>query len=144
MVESAVVSQELVTARRLVDLLERDGFKLDFAVWATDEEDQGRLFLVPSDRTESKLNQSIRVATTISEHKEELPNRHDLRYSTVTSDDPMIRAVRSATSVADEIHGVYREGTYIDTAYVLLRPPDVFLSHHAWTSFSSPPSPRTA
>jgi|SRR5690349_10946144 hypothetical protein len=119
MAESAVVSQELATARRLVDLPEQGGFKLDFAVWATDEEDQGRLFLVPRDRAASKLKQSIRVATTISEHKEELPNRHDLRYSIVTSDDPVIRAVRSATSVAGEIHGVYREGTYIDTAYVL-------------------------
>lgn len=119
MAGSTIVSGELPTARRLVDLLERDGFKLDFAVWTTDEEDHGRLFLVPQDRSESKLKQSIRVATTISSHKEELPNRHDLRYSIVTSDDPVIRAVRSATPVGGEIHGVYREGTYIDTACVL-------------------------
>ena len=119
MVESTVVSQELATARRLVDLLEQDGFRLDFAVWATDEENEGRLFLVPGNHDESKLKQSIRVATTISEHKEELPNRHDLRYSIVTADDPMIRAVRSAASASGELHGVYREGTYIDTAYVL-------------------------
>lgn len=119
MAESTVVSREFATARRLVDLLEQDGFKFDFAVWATDDKNEGRLFVVPSDRAVSKLKQSIRVATTISEHKEELPNRNDLRYSIVTSDDPVIRAVRSATSIAGEIHGVYRAGTYIETAYVL-------------------------
>ena len=119
MAEGGVVSQELATARRLIDLLEQDGFKLDFAVWARDDENEGRLFLVPGNHDESKLKQSIRVATTISAHKEELPNRHDLRYSIVTSDAPVFRAVRSATPVAGEVHGVYREGTYIDTAYVL-------------------------
>src|ERR1700727_1003653 len=100
MAESETVTGELATARRLVELLEEDGFKLDFAVWAKDAEEEGRLYLVPHERTESKLKQSIRVATTISKHKDQLPDRHDLRYSVVTSDDPVIRAVRSATPIA--------------------------------------------
>jgi hypothetical protein len=118
MAERATVTGELATARRLVELLEQDGFKLDVAVWAKDDEDEGRLYLVPHNRDESKLKQSIRVATTISKHKDELPDRHDLRYSIVTSDHPVIRAVQSATPVAGKVQGVYEEGTYIDTAYV--------------------------
>ncbi len=118
MVESEAVTGELATARRLVELLEQDGFKLDFAIWAKDDEEEGRLYLVPHERGESKLKQSIRVATTISKHKDELPDRHDLRYSIVTAEDPMIRAVRSATPIGGKVRGVYRQGTYIDTAYV--------------------------
>lgn len=118
MVESEAVTGELATARRLVELLEQDGFKLDFAIWAKDDEEEGRLYLVPHERGESKLKQSIRVAATISKHKDELPDRHDLRYSIVTAEDPMIRAVRSAASVAGKVQGVYRQGIYIDTAYV--------------------------
>jgi hypothetical protein len=118
MVESEAVTGELATARRLVELLEQDGFKLDFAVWAKDDEEEGRLYLVPHERGESKLKQSIRVATTISKHKDELPDRHDLRYSIVTNDDPVIRAVRSAVPIAGKVRGVYKQGTYIDTAYV--------------------------
>jgi hypothetical protein len=117
MVESEPVIGELATARRLVELLEQDGFKLDFAVWAKDEE-EGRLYLVPHDRRGSKLKQSIRVAATISEHKDELPDRHEARYSIVTAANPIIRAVQSANPVAGKIRGVYRQGTYIDTAYV--------------------------
>ncbi len=119
MVESETVSGELATARRLVELLERDGFRLDFAVWTKDEEEEGRLYLVPHERNEFKLKQSIRVAATISKYKDQLPDRHDLRYSVVTSDDPVIRAVRSATPIAGRVHGIYQQGTYIDTAYVL-------------------------
>jgi hypothetical protein len=118
MAESETVTGELATARRLVELLEEDGFKLDFAVWAKDDEEEGRLYLVPHERAESKLKQSIRVAATISKHKNELPDRHDLQYSIVTAEDPVIRAVRSATPVAGKVRGVYRQGTYIDTAYV--------------------------
>lgn len=118
MAESETVSGELATARRLVELLEKDGFKLDFAIWARDEGQEGRLYLVPHERKESKLKQSVRVATTISKHKDELPGRHDLRYSIVTAEDPVIRAVRSATPLGGKVEGVYRQGTYIDTAYV--------------------------
>jgi hypothetical protein len=118
MAENEAVTGELATARRLVEFLEQDGIKLDFAIWAKDEEGEGRLYLVPHERKETKLRQSIRVAATMSKHKAELPDRHDLRYSIVTSDDPVIRAVRSATPVAGKVHGVYGQGTYIDTAYV--------------------------
>jgi len=118
MAERETLSEELETARRLVDLLEQDGFRLDFAVWAKDDEEDGRLYLVPRDREETKLKQTIRVATTISTHKDELPGRHDLRYSIVTPNDPVIRAVRSATPIAGKVRGIYRQGTYIDTAYV--------------------------
>jgi hypothetical protein len=117
MVESEAMSGELSTAERLVDLLERDGFKLDFAVW-TKEEEGGRLYLVPHASDETKLKQSIRVATTMSKHRDELPGRHDLRYSIVAADDPIIRAVQSAKPIGGKVRGVYRQGTYIDTAYV--------------------------
>lgn len=118
MVESSTVAGEVATARRLVELLEQDGFKLDFAAWAKDNEEDGRLYLVPHERSESKLKQSIRVATTISRHKDELPGRHELRYSVVTSENPVIRAIRSASPVGGKVGGIYRQGTYVDTAYV--------------------------
>ena len=44
MVENETVSGELATARRLVELLERDGIRLDFAVWTKDEEEENRLY----------------------------------------------------------------------------------------------------
>jgi hypothetical protein len=118
MAENETVTGELATARRLVELLEHDGFKLDFAVWAKGNEENGRLYIVPHERDESKLKQTIRVATIISNHKDELPDRHDLRYSIVTLDDPIVRAIQSATPIAGKVEGVYRQGTYIDTAYV--------------------------
>jgi hypothetical protein len=118
MAESATVTGEVATARRLVELLEQDGFKLDFAAWAKDKEEEGRLYLVPHGGNESKLRQSIRVATIISKHKDQLPGRHDLRYSVVTFENPVIRAIRSASPVAGKVGGVYRQGTYVDAAYV--------------------------
>jgi hypothetical protein len=118
MVERATVTGTLGTAERLVELLERDNFPLDLAVWTKDEEGESRLYLVPRNRELSKLKQSIQVAEVISKHKDELPDRHDLRYSIVTSDHPVIRAVRSARTVGGKVEGLYREGTYIDTAYV--------------------------
>jgi hypothetical protein len=119
MVESDVVTGELATARRLVDLLERDGYGLDSAVWVVDDEGQGRLYLVPRKKGESHLKETIRVAYTITAHKDELPDRHDLRYSIVESSDPVIQAVRSATGTTGKLRGIYKDGTYIDTAYVL-------------------------
>jgi hypothetical protein len=119
MVESQAIAGELATARRLVELLEQDGFGLAAAVWAVDEEGEGRLYLVPSQQNDTDLKQTIRVAYTISQHKDELPDRHDLRYSIVDSGHPVVQAVRSASSVAGKVRGVYKNGTYIDTAYVL-------------------------
>ena len=51
MAESAVVSREVATAAAsLIGWSIWTVVKLDFAVWATDDENEGRLFLVPSDR----------------------------------------------------------------------------------------------
>lgn len=50
MAENDVVSGELATARRLVDLLEDDGYKIDVAAWVVDEEGHGQLYLVPHER----------------------------------------------------------------------------------------------
>jgi hypothetical protein len=119
MVENAVVAAELETAERLVHLLERDGFRLDAAVWVVDEEGHGRLYLVPHDRNETELRQTIRVAYTISENKDDLPDRHDLRYSVVGLDHPVVQAVRSVGVDAGKVRGAYKNGTYVDTAYVL-------------------------
>jgi hypothetical protein len=119
MVEEDLVSGELTTAKRLVDFLEQDGYDIDAAVWVVDDEGSGRLYLVPRHKGRSNLQDTIRVASTISAHKDELPARHDLRYSIVESDDPIIQAVRSAAVTRGRIRGIFKDGTYIDTAYVL-------------------------
>jgi hypothetical protein len=122
MATGAVVMGEIETARRVVELLEKDGFGLDAAVWATDGEGRGRLYLVPSnlgDNDRDELRQTVRVAYTISAHKEELPDRHDLKYSIVGSKHPVIQAVRSVPAAGGKLQGLYGDGTYIDTAYVL-------------------------
>lgn len=107
------------TARRLVDLLDSDGFKLDAAVWVLNEEGAGRLYLVPSDQSEGQLNQTKRVAHVISAHKDELPERHDLHYTLTRPDNGIVRAVISAGQPGRRIKGAYSNGTYIDEAYIL-------------------------
>jgi hypothetical protein len=119
MVTQQAVDGVFDTAQRLVDFLEQDGFDIEIAVWALDDEGQGRLYLVPRDRSEGKLKQTIRVARTISDHKEELPGRHDLRYSVVKPDNPVVQAVRSASPSGGRVRGAYSNGTYVDEAYVL-------------------------
>jgi hypothetical protein len=119
MAENDVVTGELATARRLVDLLEDDGYKIDLAAWVVDEDGNGRLYLVPHDEGASQLKETIRVAHTISAHKDELPGRHDLRYSIVESKDPVIKAIRSARRTGGKLSGIFKDGTYIETAYVL-------------------------
>ena len=119
MVENDFMTEELATAKRLVDLLEQDGYSLESAVWVVDEEGSGRLYLVPRKRVASDLQETIRVAYTISAHKEELPARHDLRYSIVEPENPIIQAIRSATRRGGKVRGIFKDGTYIDTAYVL-------------------------
>jgi hypothetical protein len=118
-VETATVTGGLATAKRLIELLEQDRFLLDAAVWVPNEEGYGRVYLVPRDRSESHLKQMIRVAETISHHKDELPDRHELRYSVVEPDDPVIKAVTAVSRSPGKVQGVYRDGTYIDTAYLL-------------------------
>jgi hypothetical protein len=119
MVEDEFVSGELATARRLVDLLEQDGYGIDAAVWVVDDEGNGRLYIVPRRKGRSNLQDTILVARTISDHKDELPARHDLRYSIVESKDPIIQAVRSAAVTRGRVRGIFKDGTYIDSAYVL-------------------------
>jgi hypothetical protein len=119
MVENGVVGGELSTARRLVDLLELDGYKIDLAAWVVDDEGNGRLYLVPREQGPSKLKETIRVAHTISAHKDELPGRHDLRYSVVDRKDPLIKAISSARTTGGKLSGLFKDGTYIETAYVL-------------------------
>jgi len=117
MAENDFVTGELATAKRLVDLLERDGFGIE-AAWVIDDEGSGRHYLVPREKGKSDLQETIRVAQTISAHKDELPARYDVRYSIVEANDPIIQAVKSAASVG-EVRGIFKDGTYIDTAYVL-------------------------
>jgi hypothetical protein len=115
----ALAEGELTTASRLVDFLEDDGYKIDLAAWVVDEDGNGRLYLVPSEQGASQLKETIRVAHTISAHKDELPGRHDLRYSIVESKDPMVQAIRSARRTSGKLSGIFKDGTYIETAYVL-------------------------
>jgi hypothetical protein len=119
MVAQQAVGGELGTARRLVDLLERDGFALDAAIWALDEEGRGRLYLVPSDRIAGEVRQTVRVAQTISRYRDELPGRHDLLFSVVRPDHPIVQAVRSVAGPAGRVRGAYSKGTYVDEAYVI-------------------------
>jgi hypothetical protein len=119
MVTQQTIDEVFNTAQRLVDFLEQDGFDIEMAVWALDDERQGRLYLVPRDQSKGELEQSIRVARTISGHKEELPGRHDLRYSVVKPDNPVVQAVTSVRSPDGRIRGAYSNGTYVDEAYVL-------------------------
>jgi hypothetical protein len=107
------------TARRLVDFLEQDGFEIETAAWVLDDEGRGRLYIVPRDRSAGKLEQMKSVAETISRHRDELPERHDLRYSTVNPDNPVVQAVTSVRSPDGRIRGAYSNGTYVDEAYVL-------------------------
>jgi hypothetical protein len=118
-----VAQQTLVgqfdTARQLLDLLEQDGFALQAAVWALDDEGRGRLYIVPKDLSESDLRQTIRVAHTIVNHKDELPGRHDLLYSVVKPNNAIVQAVTSVGSPDGHVRGAYNNGTYVDEAYVL-------------------------
>jgi Ni,Fe-hydrogenase III component G len=94
MAESTTMTDDLAMAERLVGFLEQDGFGLEAAVWTTDEDDRWRLLLVPRDRSDDKLRQMIKVAYTISTHRDELPGRHRLSYSVVDPDEPVIKAIR--------------------------------------------------
>ncbi len=119
MVAEQTLVGELGTASRLLALLEQDGFAIKAAVWALDDEGRGRLYIVPEDASDSDLQQTIRVAHTIVNHKDELPGRHDLSYSVVKSDNPIVKAIRSASSPDGHVRGAYSNGTYVDEAYVL-------------------------
>jgi hypothetical protein len=119
MVAQQALAGELETAQQLLDLLEQDGFVIETAVWALDDEGHGRLYIVPDDSAEDVLRQTIRVAHTIVDHKDELPGRHDLRYSVVRLDNPVVQAVRSVSSPNGRVRGAYSNGTYVDEAYVL-------------------------
>jgi hypothetical protein len=106
------------TARRLVDFLEQDGFDIETAAWVLDEEGRSRLYIVPRERSAGKLEQMRSVAETISRHRDDLPESHDLRYSVVNPDDPVVQAVRSVRSPDGRVRGAYSHGTYVDEAYV--------------------------
>jgi hypothetical protein len=106
------------TARRLVDFLEQDGFDIETAAWVLDDEGRGRLYIVPRERSAGKLEQMRSVTETISRHRDELPERHDLLYSVVKPDNPVVQAVTSVRSPDGRIRGAYSNGTYVDEAYV--------------------------
>jgi len=112
------VSGVFDTARRLVDFLEQDGFDIETAVWVLDEEGRGRLYLVPRDGSAGELKQMITVAETISRHREQLPERHDLLYSVVKPDNRVVQAVTSVGSPDGRVRGAYSNGIYVDEAYV--------------------------
>lgn len=118
MVAQQTVSGVFDTARRLVDVLEQDGFDIETAVWVLYEEGRGRLYLVPRDGSAGELKQMISVAETISRHREQLPERHDLLYSVVKPDNRVVQAVTSVGSPDGRVRGAYSNGIYVDEAYV--------------------------
>ncbi len=113
------VVSEFETAKKLVDFLEVDGFGLQHAVFALNEEGRGRLYLVPIKQSGDRLEQMVDVAHVIANHRDELPGRHDLLYSVVKPDNPIVQAVLSAKPSDGLVRGVSRHGTYVDEAYVL-------------------------
>jgi hypothetical protein len=115
------VALEFETARKLVYFLEDDGFKLQAAVFALNDEGRGRLYLVPVEQDQARLDQMVEVAHVVSKHRDELPGRHELLYSVVKADNPVVQAVMSATPSDGPVRGVSRHGTYVDEAYVLHR-----------------------
>ena len=120
MVAQQTLSGVFDTARRLVDLLEQGGFDIETAVWVLDEEGRGgRLYLVPRDGSAGELKQMIRVAETISRHRDQLPEWHDVLYSVVKPDDRVVQAVTSVRSPDGRVRGAYSNGVYVDEAYVL-------------------------
>ena len=118
MVAQQTVSGVFDTARRLVDFLEQDGFDIEAAVWVLDEEGRGRLYLVPRDKSEGELKQTIRVAETVARHREQLPEWHDVMYSVVKPDNRVVQAVTSVGSPDGRVRGAYSNGIYVDEAYV--------------------------
>ncbi|ABD88806.1 hypothetical protein [Rhodopseudomonas palustris] len=119
MVAQQAVAGEFETARRLLDLLEQDGFLVETAIWVLDDEGQGRLYIVPRERSERALRQTIRIAQTIVDHSDELPDRDDLLYSVVKPDNPIVQAVMSVSARNNRVRGAYSNGTYVDEAYIL-------------------------
>jgi hypothetical protein len=121
MVAQQALVGEFETAQHLLNLLEQDGFAIESAVWALDDEGGGRLYIVPHDSAENSLRQTIRVAQTIAAHQDELPGRHDLLYSVVKPDNAVVQAVKLVATPGGRVRGAYSNGTYVDEAY-LLRP----------------------
>ncbi|UYO38506.1 hypothetical protein KQX62_17530 [Rhodopseudomonas palustris] len=119
MAAQQAIAAEFETAHKLIEFLERDGFPVEAAVWVIDEEGRGRLYIVPRSKARDILRATIRVAETIVNHSDELPGRQDLRYTVVKPDNPIVQAVRSVSSPDGRVRGVYRNGTYVDEAYVL-------------------------
>lgn len=119
MVAQQAVAPEFETAHKLLDLLERDGFSVETAVWVPDDEGRGRLYIVPRSHPRDTLRETIRVAETIVNHSDELPGRNDLRYTIAKPDHSIVQAVRSVSSPDGRVRGAYRNGTYVDEAYVL-------------------------
>ncbi|MBI5129551.1 MAG: hypothetical protein HZA66_08920 [Rhodopseudomonas palustris] len=119
MAAQQIVAEEFETARRLLDFLEADGFVVDTAIWALDEEGRGRLFIVPRGRGDDTLRETIRVAQTIVDHRDELPGRYDLRYSVVKPENEIVQAVKVATAPDGRVRGAYHNGTYVDEAFIL-------------------------
>src|SRR4051794_8076436 len=121
MVANATLNSEFSTAEHLVELLERERSELQAAVWTIEEEGRGRLYLVPRDLDDSNLRQTIRVAYVISKHKDELPGRHDLLFSVVDANNPVVRAALKNLPGTGRVRGAYSDGTYVDEAYVFRR-----------------------
>ena len=119
MAATQTLISDFETAQRLVDFLEKDGFALQAAVYAMNDEGKGRLYLVPVDYATGTLDQMVQVSQTIANHRGALPGRYDLQFSVVRPDNAIVEAVTSAGSPDGHVRGVLKNGTYVDEAYVL-------------------------
>ncbi|MBB5755248.1 hypothetical protein [Prosthecomicrobium pneumaticum] len=124
MVDVAALAPALGTVEKLVDLLDREGeLPLRAAVWALVDENDWRLFLVPRELSSDRLRPMIKVAWTLSEHSEVLPERHRVDYSVVGMDDPVLVAIAPYVKPGDrlprELDGLYGSGRFIEKAIVL-------------------------
>jgi hypothetical protein len=107
---------------RLIDFLDTDGFPAETAVLTQDDLDRWRLYLVPKERSETDLKSTIKVAWTLSNHADELPDRDELLFSVVAPDHPIIKAIKTLklgrVKKRRKVEGVYGGDHYIDRAYV--------------------------
>lgn len=126
MATTAFLDPGLATAERLVEILESSALKVVFAIWAPDDNENWRLYLVLDQAGESELKATIRVAYLIAENSDELPGRAALQYSTVDRQHFLVRAVQKAMATGSKppilLRGLYADGAFIDEAYVIRAP----------------------
>jgi hypothetical protein len=112
------------TAGRFVDAAERDGTRLAAAVWAADNNDRGRLYLVPDQPRRGRGLEGVhhRLASVLQGLLQESPAFGELMFSVVHDHFPVIDSLRGSgigsRRLPFVVRGTYGGGTYLDRATV--------------------------